>query len=45
MARVYKPVGPDTNKAMAPVTETKAPIPPVKEPKRNNSEKKESGDS
>ena len=44
MPRVYKPVGPDMNKAMAPVTETKAPAPPVKEPKRN-SEKKESGDS
>lgn len=44
MPRIYTPVGPESNKAVAPVTETKASVAPAKEPKRN-SEKKEHGDS
>lgn len=43
MPRIYKPVGPESNKAMAPVTETKAPAAPAEKPKKT-SEKKESGD-
>ena len=44
MPGIYTPVGPESNKAMVPVTETKASAAPAKEPKRN-SEKKEHGDS
>ncbi len=43
MPRIYEHVGPDSNKAAAPVTETKAPVPP-KKPKED-SEKKERSDS
>lgn len=38
MPRIYKPVGPESNKAMAPVTETKTPKPSktTGEPKKEN---------
>lgn len=40
MPRIYKPVGPESNKAMAPVTETKTTAP---KPQRTTGQKKEDG--
>lgn len=40
MPRIYKPVGPESNKAMAPVTETKTTAP---KPPKADGPKKEGG--
>lgn len=41
MPRIYRPVGPEANKAMAPVTETKEPAP--KSPKTDEPKKEGGG--
>lgn len=43
MPRIYKPVGPSTNKAVNPVKETKTAQPPKEEKSQKADEKKGGG--